>query len=168
MLSSGTKCYHLELMLSSGANVIIWDEMLSSRMLCYHLELILSPGTKCYHMWWNAGSQPMSTAVHMKPILWRSNSIFILWVVPMDSPRLCTQSPMFLGTIKRLLVCFKKVENFLCGCATKISEARYDLEVLYIPCADTPPVATAPVTTDDIALTNFLFCFLTPPCSTRQ
>ena len=30
MLSSGMKCYHLELMLSSGANVIIWDEMLSS------------------------------------------------------------------------------------------------------------------------------------------
>ncbi len=50
MLSSGTKCYHLELsyhlgrnviiwdeMLSSGANVIIWDEMLSSAMKCYHL-----------------------------------------------------------------------------------------------------------------------------------
>jgi hypothetical protein len=24
------KCYHLKLMLSSGLNVIIWDEMLSS------------------------------------------------------------------------------------------------------------------------------------------
>ncbi len=30
MLSSGMQCYHLELMLSSGANVIIWDKMLSS------------------------------------------------------------------------------------------------------------------------------------------
>jgi hypothetical protein len=26
ILSSGMQCYHLELMLSSGANVIIWDE----------------------------------------------------------------------------------------------------------------------------------------------
>jgi hypothetical protein len=26
-------------MLSSGANVIIWDEMLSSRTKCYHLGL---------------------------------------------------------------------------------------------------------------------------------
>jgi hypothetical protein len=32
-------------MLSSGANVIIWDEMLSSGMKCYHLELMLSSGT---------------------------------------------------------------------------------------------------------------------------
>jgi hypothetical protein len=30
ILSSGMKCYHQELMLSSGANFIIWDEMLSS------------------------------------------------------------------------------------------------------------------------------------------
>jgi hypothetical protein len=29
-------------MLSSGANVIIWDEMLSSGIKCYHLELMLS------------------------------------------------------------------------------------------------------------------------------
>jgi hypothetical protein len=50
MLSSGMKCYHLELMLSSGANVIIWDEMLSSGMKCYHLELMLSSGTKFYHL----------------------------------------------------------------------------------------------------------------------
>ncbi len=67
------KCYHLELMLSSGANVIIWDEMLSSRTKCYHLGLnafiwdemlssganviiwnkIVSSGTKCYHLGWN-------------------------------------------------------------------------------------------------------------------
>ena len=31
-------------MLSSGANVIIWDEMLSFRIKCYHLELMLSSG----------------------------------------------------------------------------------------------------------------------------
>jgi hypothetical protein len=50
-------------MLSSGANVIIWDEMLSSGMKCYHLEcnviiwskcyhleLMLSSGLKCYHL----------------------------------------------------------------------------------------------------------------------
>ncbi len=45
MLSSGIKCYHLELILSlsSGAHIIIWDEMLSSGAnviiwsLCYHL-----------------------------------------------------------------------------------------------------------------------------------
>jgi hypothetical protein len=30
MLASGMKCYRLELMLPSGANFIIWDEMLSS------------------------------------------------------------------------------------------------------------------------------------------
>jgi hypothetical protein len=29
-------------MLSSGANVIIWDEMLQSGMKCYHLELSYS------------------------------------------------------------------------------------------------------------------------------
>ncbi len=70
MLSSGMQCYHRELMLSfrtkyyylelnviiwyamlsSGANVIIWDEMLSSGMKCYHLELMLSSGTKRYHL----------------------------------------------------------------------------------------------------------------------
>jgi hypothetical protein len=50
-------------MLSSGANVIIWDEMLSSGMKCYHLvynviiwsyviiwDKMLSSGTKCYHL----------------------------------------------------------------------------------------------------------------------
>jgi hypothetical protein len=36
-------------MLSSGANVIIW-EMLSSGMKCYYPELMLSSGTKCYHL----------------------------------------------------------------------------------------------------------------------
>jgi hypothetical protein len=39
MFSSGMKRYHLELMLSSGANVIIWDYMLSSGMKRYHLVL---------------------------------------------------------------------------------------------------------------------------------
>ena len=46
MLSSGMKCYHLELMLSSGANVIIWDEMPSSGanvIICiYCYHLVLS------------------------------------------------------------------------------------------------------------------------------
>jgi hypothetical protein len=67
MLSSGMQCYHLELMLSSGANVIrnviilanviILDKMLSSGMKCYHLgrkcyhlELMLSSGMKWYHL----------------------------------------------------------------------------------------------------------------------
>ncbi len=40
-------------MLSSGRNVIIWDEMLSSGMQCSHLELMLSSETKCYHLGWN-------------------------------------------------------------------------------------------------------------------
>ncbi len=34
------KCYHLELMLSSGTK-------------CYHLELMLSSGTNGYHLGWN-------------------------------------------------------------------------------------------------------------------
>jgi hypothetical protein len=72
MLSSGMKCYHLGRiviiwgeMLSSGANVIILDEMLSSWMKCYNLiwdamlssganviiwDKMLSYGTKCYHL----------------------------------------------------------------------------------------------------------------------
>jgi hypothetical protein len=37
-------------MLSSEAIVIIWDEMLSSGMKCYHLELMLLSWTKCYHL----------------------------------------------------------------------------------------------------------------------
>jgi hypothetical protein len=50
-------------MLSSCANVIIWDEKLSSGMKyfhlgrnviiwswCYHLELMLSSGRRCYHL----------------------------------------------------------------------------------------------------------------------
>ncbi len=47
-------------MLSSGANVTIWDEMLSSGTKCYHLgwnviiwDEIISSGTKCYHLGWN-------------------------------------------------------------------------------------------------------------------
>jgi hypothetical protein len=47
MLSSGMKFYHLELLVSSGANVIIWGEVLSSGMMkCY--ELMLSSGMKCH------------------------------------------------------------------------------------------------------------------------
>ncbi len=43
ILSCRTKCYHLELM-------FIWDIMLSSGMKSYHLELMLSSRTKCYHL----------------------------------------------------------------------------------------------------------------------
>ncbi len=50
MLSIGMNCYHLELMFSFGRNVISWDEMLLSGMQCYHLELMLSSGTKFYHL----------------------------------------------------------------------------------------------------------------------
>jgi hypothetical protein len=39
MLSSEANVIIWDEMLSSGANVIIWDEMLSSGMQCYHLEL---------------------------------------------------------------------------------------------------------------------------------
>jgi hypothetical protein len=37
MLSSGANVIIWDKILSSGANVIIWDEMLSSGMKCYHL-----------------------------------------------------------------------------------------------------------------------------------
>jgi uncharacterized protein YheU (UPF0270 family) len=37
MLSSGANVIIWDEMLSSGANVIIWDKMLSSGMKCYHL-----------------------------------------------------------------------------------------------------------------------------------
>jgi hypothetical protein len=36
-------------MKSSGAYVIIWDEMLSSGIKCYNLEPMLSSGMKCYY-----------------------------------------------------------------------------------------------------------------------
>jgi hypothetical protein len=47
VLSSGTKCYLVELMLSCGANVhveayvVMWDIMLSCGTKCYHVELML-------------------------------------------------------------------------------------------------------------------------------
>jgi len=34
MLSSGTKCYHLEQMLKCGAFVIMWKQILSSGQFC--------------------------------------------------------------------------------------------------------------------------------------
>jgi hypothetical protein len=37
-------------MLSSGANVIIWDEMLSSGMKCYHLGCNVIIWRQCYHL----------------------------------------------------------------------------------------------------------------------
>jgi hypothetical protein len=52
MLSSGMQYYHLELELYHlGSNVINWDEILSSGIKKgYHLELMLSSVTKCYHL----------------------------------------------------------------------------------------------------------------------
>ncbi len=60
MLSSGIKCYHLELMLSlpSGAHIIIWDEMLSSGAnviiiiwsTYYHLGRNVIIWSLCYHL----------------------------------------------------------------------------------------------------------------------
>ena len=55
MLSSGMKCYHLERMLSSGANVIIWDKMIS----CGANVVMLSFGANviiwCYHVMLSSG-----------------------------------------------------------------------------------------------------------------
>jgi hypothetical protein len=55
MLSSGMQCYHLELMLSSGANVIIWDKMLS----CGANVVMLSFGANviiwCFHVMLSSG-----------------------------------------------------------------------------------------------------------------
>jgi hypothetical protein len=39
MLSSGMKCYHLELMLSSGANVIMVSSGANVIVWCYHVML---------------------------------------------------------------------------------------------------------------------------------
>jgi hypothetical protein len=44
------KCYHLELMLSSGANVIIWSEMLSSGANVIIWNEMLSSGRKYFHL----------------------------------------------------------------------------------------------------------------------
>ena len=55
MLSSGMQCYHLELMLSSGAklssgmNDIIWDEMLSSGANVIIWDEMLSSGMQYCH-----------------------------------------------------------------------------------------------------------------------
>jgi uncharacterized protein YheU (UPF0270 family) len=38
MLSSGVNVIIWDEILSSGGNVIIWDEMLSSGMKCYHMK----------------------------------------------------------------------------------------------------------------------------------
>jgi hypothetical protein len=50
MLSSGMKCYHLELILSSGANVIIWDEMISSAAYGIMLQNGVIVIIWCYHV----------------------------------------------------------------------------------------------------------------------
>jgi hypothetical protein len=49
MLSSGILGQNViiwDAMLSSGANVTIWDEMLSSGKKCYHREVMLLSATK--------------------------------------------------------------------------------------------------------------------------
>jgi hypothetical protein len=55
MLSSGMKRYHLELMLSSGTNVIICDKMLSSGASV----IMVSSGANviiwCYHVMFSSG-----------------------------------------------------------------------------------------------------------------
>jgi hypothetical protein len=55
MLSSGMKCYHLELILSSGANVIIWDEMLSSGANVIMLQNGANVISWCYHVMLSSG-----------------------------------------------------------------------------------------------------------------
>jgi hypothetical protein len=55
MLSSGMKCYHLELMLSSGANVIIWDEMISSGANVIMLQNGANVIIWCYHVILSSG-----------------------------------------------------------------------------------------------------------------
>ncbi len=77
MLSSGWKCYHLELMVSSGTkwyhpglNVIILDETLSSGMKCYHLELVLSSGTTYYVLGWNVIIWDAMLSSGAKVIIW--------------------------------------------------------------------------------------------------
>jgi hypothetical protein len=57
MLSSGTKCYHLgwnvimwDAMLSSGANVIIWDEVISSGANVIMLQSGANVIIWCYHV----------------------------------------------------------------------------------------------------------------------
>jgi hypothetical protein len=49
------QCYHLELMLSSGANVIIWNKMLSSGA---YVIMVLSGADViiwCYHVMLSSG-----------------------------------------------------------------------------------------------------------------
>ncbi len=86
ILSSESKCYHLELKLSSGTkfyhlgwNVIIWDEMLSSGMKCYHLELMLSSGTKFYHLGWNIIIWDKMLSSKANVIMVSSGANFIFW-----------------------------------------------------------------------------------------
>ncbi len=74
--SSGTKCYHLELMLSSG-------------MQCYHLVLMLSSGTKCYHLGWNV-------------IIWDEmlsyGANFIIWDEMLSSGTKCYHLELILSS----------------------------------------------------------------------
>jgi hypothetical protein len=55
MLSSGMKFYHLELMLSYGANVIIWSEMISSGANVIMLQNGAIVIIWCYHVMLSSG-----------------------------------------------------------------------------------------------------------------
>ncbi len=55
MLSSGMKCYHLECNLSSGANVIIWDKMLSSEAKVIMVSSGANVIVWCYHVMLSSG-----------------------------------------------------------------------------------------------------------------
>jgi hypothetical protein len=50
ILSSGMKCFHLECHVTSGANFIIRDEMLSSGANVFIWDEMLSSGIKYYHL----------------------------------------------------------------------------------------------------------------------
>ncbi len=49
------KCYHLDLMLSSGADVIIWDEMISSGANVKMLQSGANVIILCYHVMLSSG-----------------------------------------------------------------------------------------------------------------
>ncbi len=50
MLTSGMQCYHLELMYYLGQNFTICDEMLSYGAKVIICGEMLSSGIKCYHL----------------------------------------------------------------------------------------------------------------------
>jgi hypothetical protein len=68
-------------MLSSGANVIIWDELLSSGTKCYHLELMLSSGTKCYHLGLNVIIWDAMLSSGANVIIWFYHVMLLSWKI---------------------------------------------------------------------------------------